>query len=104
MLIPKSLKIGASRHKVVLKPECWGEKAKYLGEVYSGSQEIWLAKNADGKVLPESSVADTFLHEVIHSVSRTYGLGLRENQVAGLAGGLLQVIRDNKLDFRGGNK
>ena len=36
-------------------------------------------------------------------VSGTYGIGLKENQVSGLAGGLLQVIRDNGLDFRRGD-
>ena len=84
-----------------MKGDCWedGDRS-LLGQAHSGIQEIWLATSDEGKALPESSITDTFLHETIHAISRTYGLGLDEDQTTGLAGGLLQVIRDNKLDFR----
>jgi hypothetical protein len=86
-----------------MKPECWKDKdgkTELLGQARYGEEEIWLAEKDGKKILPESSVADTFLHEVIHSISRRFGIELRERQIAGLVGGLLAVIRDNNLDFR----
>lgn len=38
---------------------------------------------------------DTLLHEVIHGIEIQLGLRLTEAQVTALAGGLLQVMRDN---------
>jgi len=103
MKIPKTIKIGASRWRVTLKPDCWPSEDKgtdFLGQARYGNQEIWIALADEGTPLPEASIADTLLHEVIHSISRTYGIGLTEEQTNGMAGGLLQVIRDNNLDFR----
>jgi hypothetical protein len=53
-------------------------------------------------------VAQTFVHEVLHAIDNVYFGGRLsrweqgEDAVDQLAEGLLQVIRDNKLDFRGG--
>jgi len=106
MHVPKSIKVGASNFKVRLVPDEWEDQKDkgsfFLGQMRYGNQEIDVALRSEGKALPEASIADTFLHEVIHAVSRTYGIGLTENQTGGLAGGLLQVIRDNSLDFRKG--
>ena len=41
------------------------------------------------------ALKDTLLHEVVHAIDHAIGLDLREEQVRGLAGGILQVLRDN---------
>jgi hypothetical protein len=48
------------------------------------------------KGLPKETEEDTLLHEVIHAVDETLGLGLSERQVIALASGLLAVYNDNQ--------
>lgn len=43
----------------------------------------------------ESAQRDTILHEVVHAVEQELGLKMSERQVAGLATGLLGVMRHN---------
>ena len=100
MKIPSTLKIGAQRLRVILKPDVVLDDEKVLGVSKSSVGVVELAKTFCGYDIPEDSMADTFLHEIIHATSCTFGCDLTENQVVGLAGGLLQVIRDNNLDFR----
>lgn len=40
-------------------------------------------------------VKDTLLHEVVHAVDILHNLGMTEEQVRGLATGLLAVLHDN---------
>lgn len=100
MNIPTTVKVGSQRIKVLMIDSLPGDN---LGMAKQGVGKIEVSKTCRGEVVPEDSLADTFLHEIIHVVSGTYGIGLKENQVSGLAGGLLQVIRDNGLDFRRGD-
>lgn len=102
MRIPSRVKIGAQRYRVVECDSISWRDDELLGLTRCGVGEISIARTHYGRDVPEDSKSDTFLHEVIHSVSGVYGLGLSERQVSGLAGGLLQVIRDNRLDFRRG--
>ena len=52
------------------------------------------------------SVEQTFMHEVLHAIDNVYGAAHIQKHEDGediidqMAEGLLQVIRDNKLDFR----
>lgn len=106
MKIPSILKVGAARYRVKYEKEAFvatddpkGE-AENVGEHVPCLRIIRLSKRSHHKKIPEESMADTFLHEALHAVSRVYGIDLKESQVSGLAGGLMQVIRDNGLDFR----
>ena len=45
--------------------------------------------------LPVSLEQDVFLHETIHAIDSSLGLGLREEQVNQLGCALAQVCRDN---------
>jgi len=65
-----------------------------------GLNRIVVGRRRFDEDMPESVIADTFLHEVAHFCSSTFGLGLTEQQVEGVSGALLAVIRDNDLDFR----
>lgn len=108
MKIPKELRIGAQTVKVELVDSLEGhrELGDAIGHSSGSINRILLSRSVDDPyagvpaLMPESVMTDTFLHEIIHMVSNNYGIGLDENQVMGLAGALLQVIRDNNLDFR----
>ena len=39
---------------------------------------------------------ETTLHEIVHGINDDRGLGLTEDQVAGISAGFYQVLRDNK--------
>uniref|UniRef100_A0A6M3J4C3 Peptidase n=1 Tax=viral metagenome TaxID=1070528 RepID=A0A6M3J4C3_9ZZZZ len=106
MKIPRTVKIGAARYAVKMEVEAFASidapngMKENVGEHVPSLRILRVSDRSHGKKIPEESVTDTILHEILHAVSRVYGIGLDENQVAGLTGGLMQVIRDNKLDFR----
>ena len=106
MKIPKQIKIGAARYRVQLEPDSFASydepdgKKENIGEHITALMLLRVATYVGQKKIPEESLTDTVLHEILHGISRVYGIGLTENQVCGLSGGLMQVIRDNKLDFR----
>ncbi len=100
MKIPKNLKIGAQTVKVRFRDKLIHGDEEQLGISKMSTNKIELARTYMGEKLPEGSVTDTFLHEILHASNTNYGIGLKEDQVCGLAGALLAVIRDNDLDFR----
>lgn len=102
MKIPLSIKIGA--HDVsVERPdsnEDIGEKnGEDLGDTLVAQNRIRVCSKYDGNDVPESMQAEIFLHEIIHYILFQAGYGTCEGEVCAAAGGLLQVIRDNNLDF-----
>ncbi len=102
MRIPDVVVIGAAEWDVELVdalPSKEGPECDDFGLTIFSTESIKVARSANGRPVSENCMADTFLHEIIHGVSNTYGLGLTENQVSGLAGGLLALFRSNDLDF-----
>ena len=61
-----------------------------VGECDTAEQEISIRNN-----LKPDTEKDTMLHETIHAVSDAMGLDMTEEQVMGLASGLLAVLLDN---------
>jgi uncharacterized protein YpuA (DUF1002 family) len=102
MKIPKQIKVGAQQIRVYQRDFIFDDKGDSVcGLSNLTKNRIDLALKKDkGQIMSETCVADTFLHEVLHLVSGNYGIGLTENQIAGLSGSLLAVIRDNDLDFK----
>lgn len=100
MRIPDRIKIGATGVNILLS-ECVKLKGEdLLGLSRSSVGKIEIATTYDGEPCTEETITDTMLHEIIHIINQNFGIGLRERQVAGLAGALLAAIRDNDLDFR----
>lgn len=101
MKIPKKVKIGAVNWKIKVADTVNdpASNVELFGMTRYATETIHIAKSHSGASVTETSMADTFLHEIIHAISQTFGLGLTEKQVAGMAGGVLMVLRDNKLDF-----
>ena len=48
---------------------------------------------------PESSIAETFLHEIIEAITFKNNLSIDHTHLTVLSECLFQVLRDNKLNF-----
>lgn len=91
MNIPEKLKIHAQT--VVIHPIPFNE----IDCEGNGGRAIWEQNIIQiGKDMPEDRTAVSLLHEILHMVN-TY---LDEKECTFISEGLLQVIRDNNIDFR----
>ena len=71
------------------------DKGSY-GRCSIGHAKIqYTTKDSDGKPLNIPMIKDTIIHELIHAIVETMGLGLKERQVLGLGGGLYALINEN---------
>lgn len=70
-----------------------------VGLAHLVTNRISLSRKFDADEVAESVVAETYLHEIAHHVNTKLGLGMEEGQISGISCGLLQVIRDNRIDF-----
>lgn len=103
MKIPDKIKIGG--HWYVVKcPHNFTERGDLEGQQDGDALEIRIAgtDSWSGRGRPESVVAATFLHEILHACDFKSGHAVfRDNEKAieGIAEMLFQVLRDNKLRF-----
>jgi hypothetical protein len=91
MNIPDKLKIGANEVRVERRPFAQIDAEGNGGIAFWEQNVLVLASD-----MPEDRTAVAFLHEILHFVN-TY---LEEKEVTFISEGLMQVIRDNDLDFR----
>jgi hypothetical protein len=98
MKIPRSIKIASHKVKVKVVKNIT-EPAGVLGYADLTHNLIVLRKEYNGQSLDESTITEVLLHEIIHQVAELYGISLTEKEIRQLGAGLLQVIRDNRLDF-----
>lgn len=89
MKIPKLVKIGANTFKIS-RGSFRRESDMDGGSVEWESNLMFLADD-----MPEDREATCFLHEILHGLN----IYLTEEQVTYLSEGLMQVIRDNKINF-----
>lgn len=91
----ESVKILGKRYRIV-RHVIEGEDGKYYwGRTTHSNKLIEVRSDHDDDVQSE-----TLLHEVVHCIDASLGLGLTEKQVSGLAGGLFAVVVDNRLGRR----
>lgn len=91
MQIPKKVKIGANTFAVIRKP------VSEVSMDHDGGWTDWEQNKLFlGDDMPEDREATVFLHEILHGLN----VYLTEEQVTYLSEGLIQIIRDNDLDFR----
>lgn len=106
MKIPTKIKILGHTIKV----SCHGNLVEHpdgdmcLGLAHQWTDKISLAvaytdETGARQDMSEMTVAETLLHEIIHHIDNRLGLELQEYQISGIACGIIQVIRDNKMDF-----
>jgi hypothetical protein len=100
MKIPDSIKISGHKIKIIKKKELFSDDERVWGLAYIHLKKIELAVED----LPESTIAETFLHEVLHMICSIHGIKLTEKENQAIALSLFQVIRDNKLSFGGREK
>jgi hypothetical protein len=94
MRIPRKLKVMAQTYTVErIKPEDMIECS--MGSCNSYDLEIKIMRG-----LQEPQEADTFLHEVIEAIKAEIGCDMPHRTIVAISATLLQVIRDNGLDFR----
>lgn len=100
MKIKKLIKIAAHKVRIrLLKNITLKGFENALGYADLYHDEIVIRKEFGGKPLPEPTKAEVFMHEILHMLAQLYGIKIKEQEVNQLAAGLLQVIRDNKLNF-----
>ncbi len=90
MVIPTTLKIGANTITVIRKPMCEIDSDCNGGWAHWEKNTLYLADD-----MPEDREAEVFLHEILHFIN----VYLEEEQVTYISGLLLQVMRDNKINF-----
>ena len=90
MKIPKKVKIGANTFTI--KRGSFRTESDMDGGFLEYETNILFLAND----LPETRKATIFLHEVLHGLN----IYLTEEQATYLSEGLMQIIRDNNLDFR----
>jgi hypothetical protein len=90
------VKIGGMTYRVLYANEAqferMGDDSTYLGQMVHLKGLLLLNANA----CPQQQ-EETFLHEVIHGIEKSYGLELEERDVTALSSGIYQVLKDNKL-------
>ncbi|HLY40493.1 MAG TPA: hypothetical protein VKR52_04725 [Terracidiphilus sp.] len=91
MNIPEKLKIGANDVTIERRPFSQIDAEGNGGIAFWEQNVLVLADD-----MPEDRTAVAFLHEILHFIN-TY---LEEKEATFISEGLMQVIRDNDLDFR----
>jgi hypothetical protein len=95
MELPDELKIMG--HQYAVKCDARLSLASdHLGECASNVHEIRIGV---GEGHPESAVAETLLHEIIHALDYHLSLGLEHETLGRLSEGLFQVLSANRLKF-----
>jgi|SRR6185436_5308986 len=90
MKIPEKIKIGGNNFKIS-RGSYRGEFDRDGGALYWETNDLYLAND-----MPEDREATCFLHEILHGLN----IYLTEEQATYISEGLIQIIRDNNLDFR----
>lgn len=73
--------------------------SKQIGGADSLCNKIVILSKVDNEPLAESTIAESYFHEILHQCANKNGINLKENEVIVLSQSLFATIRDNKLDF-----
>jgi hypothetical protein len=103
--IPSSIKVSGHVYKVIC-PYAFTERGDRCGACDNDLHVIQIDDKDQWSHVhkPESEVAVTFLHEVLHACDHVTGHKIfegeeGENKIGALSQSLFQVLRDNKLRF-----
>lgn len=99
MKIPKKIKISGHDINILKKKNVIVGVEPCFGCAVLQDSRIELASHFLSEKLPESRIAETFLHEIIHMICNIHGIKLTERETNTLGLALFQVIRDHKLRF-----
>lgn len=109
MKIPESVKVGGRDYRILYPHTFTDSSCVLYGQHDASGQTIKIVdRNQFGEVRHNQATVHTFMHELLHAIDNVYCAGHVQKHEDGediidqLAEGLLQVIRDNNLDFRRG--
>ena len=99
MKIPSTIKVGCHMYKVEFPIVNRGS----IGETHNNLNTIRIADTSGNGKMPESSIVQTLMHEIIHAIDRKsnlcvfskYNEGPDESKVDGFAEWLCMVLYDN---------
>jgi len=97
MKIPRTLKIGGKKIKVIKRKTFVAMDGDNLGEWDGNRYTIMLDAFIDA---PPERMEECFLHEIIEAINQMYELKLSHWKITLLSEMLYQIIKINKLDFR----
>ena len=93
--LPKKLRILGKVWTIEHVDDLIENKGSY-GRCSIGHAKIqYTTKDSEGNPLDLAMIKDTIIHEVVHAIEETAGLGLKERQVLGLGGGLYALFAEN---------
>lgn len=92
MTLPRTVRVGPHRYKIVVVPDGALDSAGQVG--HCNSERLVIALSGDQE---PSQLADTLLHELGHALLRTLQLSDEDNErvCLVLGPGLLGLVRDN---------
>lgn len=98
MKIPKKLKVGGKIYDVEIG-YIFKERRDRLGHSNHNNSEIKIVnKDANGRPLPQQTIEDVFIHEMLHCIDERYNSNaIKESAIVRIANGLYQTLRDNNL-------
>ena len=87
--VPKEIQIGGHTYKLYFNEMV--EKDGHYATLLHDSQEVWFCKGR-----PQTQMVQTFLHEMVHIISRAYCVSrLEERDIDLLSEGLMQLLVSN---------
>ena len=93
--LPKKIRVLGKDWVIEHNEDLITDKSSY-GRCHVGHAKIeYTTVDGDGEPLNVPMVKDTIIHELVHAIEETAGLGLKERQVLGLGGGLYALIKEN---------
>ena len=93
MKIPKTLKIGAHKFKVLQKTELEVVNGD-LGSCQISTCRIWLNTTAGIAI---SQREQSFFHEIVEAINGLYNMKLEHQNIETLAEAMYQVLNDNGM-------
>ena len=107
MKLPETLKIGGRVYRIVF-PYLFQDNANVVYGLHDpGMLSIRISEiDESGNKRSDFSILQTFLHETLHAVDYVYNQGWLtrtdngERTIDQLAEGLLQVLRENEINFK----
>lgn len=93
--LPKEIRILGKDWTIEHVDDLINDKGSY-GRCSVGHAKIqYTTKDGEGKPLNIPMIKDTIIHEIVHAITETTGMGLKERQVLGLGGGIYALIAEN---------
>ena len=94
MDIKNKIKIGCDYYEVEFEERPMQDNELCRGFCDTANRRIVLKKD-----LSDTRLMETFLHECLHAVDDIYRLSINETQVNILGIGILNLIRENNINF-----